>query len=84
MRPIHFLLAIVLSIYSIGVSAAELEFEIGENLFEEPADAGENFALFSYDHPLYDGLWPMTREAFQRLDTPDPKKIFGFTIAFNR
>jgi hypothetical protein len=71
MRPIHFLLAIALCISTIGASAADVDFELGPNSFEEPAvtPVDFNFAFKSYDHPLYEGLWPMTIAAFRTRDS---------------
>jgi hypothetical protein len=37
-----------------------------------------------YNSPLYDGLYPMTIEAFKRADEPKDKEVFAFCIAFNR
>lgn len=43
-----------------------------------------NYALPCYDSPLFDGLSPMTIEAFRQGDVPKDKEIFTFNIAFNR
>lgn len=37
----------------------------------------------TYDSPLYDGLFPMTIEAFKRSHGPRDKEVFGFLIASN-
>jgi hypothetical protein len=37
----------------------------------------------AYDSPLYEGLWPMTIEAFQASDAPNDKEVFAFNLALN-
>jgi hypothetical protein len=42
------------------------------------------FSFFpNYDSPLFEGLWPTTIEAFERLDQPKDHKVFTFCIAAN-
>jgi hypothetical protein len=43
-----------------------------------------NFAVSSYDSPLFDGMYSMTIDAFKRADEPKDKEVFTFNIAFNR
>ena len=43
-----------------------------------------NYAVPSYDSPLFDGLYPMTIEEFIRADESKDKEVFGFSIASNR
>jgi hypothetical protein len=69
---------------STAASAADVTFELGANLFKKPAGVEKNFAIYSDDSPLYDRLWPMTRETFQRLDFPVDREVFTFNIASNR
>ena len=83
MRTAIATLVVALGTLSLTASAADVDFEIGPKLCEEPAVVEENFALFSYNSPLYDGLWPMTREAFRRSDW-NTREVFTFNIAFNR
>lgn len=84
MRQTVFAIALALSSLPLTASADDVSFELDTHLFEEPAVVEENFALFSYDSPLYDGLWPMTREAFRASDFPVDKEVFTFSIASNR
>ena len=74
--------AITMLILQTAASRAEkVKFEFDEGLFE-PAIATEHVpSFFNYDTTLYDGLWPMTIEAFRRMDWEDDKEVFTFTIA---
>ncbi len=36
-----------------------------------------------YNTPLYDGLWPMTIEAFKQSDMPVDQAVFTFNIAMS-
>jgi hypothetical protein len=56
----------------------------GVLITSNPATHVQNFAGRSYQHPLYDGLWPMTIKAFKRSDWGGDLRSFGLVIAFNR
>jgi len=83
MRPTRFLLALALVPCSVPASAADVEFEVQGDQFEKPTAAKPNFVNFFYDSPLYKGLWPMTLEAFNRLDEPKDTEFPTMCIAAN-
>ena len=49
----------------------------------EPNGAGTRVPLFMYNSPLYDGLWPMTIEAFKQSDMSVDQAVFTFNIAMS-
>jgi len=49
----------------------------------KPAASVQSFTEPSYDHPLYEGLWPMTISAFRRIDMPKDIEVFAFCITAN-
>ena len=71
-------LTLVLTLFPAVASASDVAFELDSNLTEQP-ETVENY--FSYDSPLYEGLWPGTIEAFRQSDI---QPVFTFCIAFNR
>lgn len=83
MRPAYFMLALAMTACSISASAADVDFEVRSDVFEHPAELVKNFAEATYDHPLYEGLWPMTLKAFRQLDMPRDKEFFTLCIAAN-
>lgn len=54
------------------IEAADVEFECGPAMFEQPAESDQDIKHRitieerpNLDSPIYEGLWPMTLEAFQ-------------------
>jgi hypothetical protein len=86
MRRKVFALAIVIGFANASAIAENVKFEISEKPFESSAVAKRNTAIFSYDSSLYDGLWPMTIEAFKKSDwnVDEDIEVYAFSIAFNR
>lgn len=83
MRPTPVMLALALITCSLTTLAADVGFEVGSDAFERPAELPRNFADVRYEHPLYEGLWQMTLEAFLRLEQPRDTEFFTFCIAAN-
>lgn len=89
MRPLHFKLALALTACSISASAADVDFECGTDTFEPPTASEPNpFRMSvaqdkrSYEHPIYEGLWPMTVAAFRKIDSVVhvPKNEYDFAV----
>jgi hypothetical protein len=83
MRPTSIMLALALAACSVPASAADVEFEARDDLFErtDPDKSAATELGFgrrvildgheTYDSPLYEGLWPMTLKAFRG----DPRRM---------
>jgi hypothetical protein len=75
MRTFQCAVALAVWFGTMAVHAADVEFECDETMFERPVpvnqDVKHRFAIEgrpNLDSPLYDGLWPMTLEAFAPND----------------
>jgi hypothetical protein len=92
MRPAYFMLALAATACSVSASAADVEFEVDSKVFEQRAVRRPEFTVErgefpilkqSYDHPIYEGLWPMTLAAFRQSEETKDVEIFTFNIASN-
>lgn len=95
MQRILFASTIAFGLIHPSALAEDVEFDLDENLFDEPAVAEKFIEDFSSDSPLYEGLWPMTIEAFRGIDCPAevlrldfafpeaPASDAGMTLALN-
>jgi hypothetical protein len=68
MQRIAFTIAIALGCLQSTAFADDLQYYKNQNPFELSTKAKQDAAIYSYDSPLYRGLWPMTIEAFKQLD----------------
>jgi hypothetical protein len=90
MRTLYFVLALLSCIGVKQVSAADVEFECDATMFEEPAGGDEvynrRFTIEGHpnlDSPLYEGLWPMTLDAFHGSKERTVPREFKFAFPVN-
>lgn len=81
MQQIIYVVVTMLVMQVAATRAEKVRFECDASLFESVANSESEVSPFDYDTPLYEGLWPMTIEAFRRGDWEHDREVFSFCIA---